>query len=84
MTRIENINYGTRAQRAVETMKARGIKFGFTKKPVYCVELDRVFESGSHAAKELGLQQGSICKCCNGKQKTAGKYHWKFVEEGEK
>ena len=38
-----NNTYGTRLYRAAESCK----------KPIYCVELDKVFDSGTEAAKEL-------------------------------
>jgi hypothetical protein len=31
------------------------------------------------AAKELGIKAAGISKCCNGKAKTTGGYHWRFV-----
>ena len=62
-TQKENCNYGNRNNKI--------------KKPVYCVELDRVFESGAQAAKELGLNAGNISSCCKGRIKTCGGYHWK-------
>lgn len=65
-----NTNYGTRNERAAQKLR----------KPVYCVELDRVFESQSQAAKELGVWQGNITKCCTGKAKTTGGYHFEFVK----
>lgn len=43
------------------------------KKPVYCLELDRVFESISVASKELYLKSSHISECCRGKRKTARK-----------
>ena len=49
-------------------------------KKVYCVELDKVFESGAAAARELGLDRSNVCNVCNGKRKTTGGYHFKFVE----
>ena len=80
MTCKENVNYGTGRARALATRKAHGFTphGGKPKKPVYCVELDKVFESTNQAARELGLDQGSISKCCNGKVKTCGKKHFRF------
>ena len=49
-------------------------------KKVYCVELDKVFESGAAAAKELGLHKSKISLVCNGKRNKTGGYHFKFVE----
>ena len=49
-------------------------------KKVYCVELDKVFESGAAAARELGLQTSKISNVCNGKRNKTGGYHFKFIE----
>lgn len=65
-----NNNYGTRTKKVVEKLK----------KPIYCVELDRVFDSLTQAANELGLDQGSITKCCQGKRTYCGGYHWRYAE----
>jgi hypothetical protein len=32
--------------------------------------------------RELGYQRSNICACCNGRQKTAYKYIWKYENEG--
>lgn len=65
-TSAENNNYGTRTKRA--------------SKAVYCIELDRVFESQSQAARELGLSVNALNKCVKGKSKTSGGFHWRYVE----
>lgn len=77
VTAEENNNYGTRNERAGKSLSVSKCK------PVYCVELDKYFESGIAAAAELGLNQGNIGKCCNGKQKTTGKMHFRFASEEE-
>jgi hypothetical protein len=71
MTRKENNNYGTRAQRVGKAHQ----------KLTYCVELDKTFESVKGAAEELGLNKVAIAACCRGLQKTSGGYHWRYVEE---
>ena len=68
-TREYNNNYGTRTER---TAKAKS-------KKVYCVELDRIFPSTHEASRQLGLAHNSISRCCNGKYKTCGGYHWKYI-----
>lgn len=73
----ENINYGTRNERAAETRTLKHSPTG--RKPVYCVELDKTFPGSTIAAKELGLDQASISKCCCGKRKTCGGYHWRYA-----
>ena len=67
MTAIENMNYGSRTQK--------------TRKKVYCVELNKTFDGIRVAAKELGLHHNHISYACNGKQKTAGGYHWRYADE---
>lgn len=67
VTAKENCNYGTRNQRL--------------RKSVYCVELDKVFESVLDAAKNTKAKQSAISNCLAGRYKTAGGYHWKYAEE---
>lgn len=81
MTRRENMQYGTRIERAVATRKKNGSYPGNTRKKVYCVELDREFESGVAAGKELILDPSGISKACRGVLKTCGGYHWRFAKE---
>ena len=65
-----NINHGTHNARSAKTRS----------KPVYCVELDQVFDGANEAARELGLYQGNITRCCQGSYKTTGGYHFKYAE----
>lgn len=48
--------------------------------PVYCVELNRVFESAAEAKKELNINS-PILEVCYGNRKTAGGYHWEFYRK---
>ena len=65
-----NINYGSRNKRVSQTLS----------KPVFCVELNKTFDGASAAARELGLDNSHIIKCCKGKQKTCGGYHFIYQE----
>ena len=47
-------------------------------KKVRCIETNTVYKSVSYAQKELGICH--ISDVCYGKRKTAGGYHWEFVE----
>lgn len=51
------------------------------RKPVYCVELDKVFESMKQAAIELELNPGNISNCLTGRQNKTGGYHWRYADE---
>ena len=48
---------------------------------VYCVELDMIFDSLAEAERVTKVKNGNISTVCNGKRKTAGGYHWRYVEE---
>lgn len=52
--------------------------YGSHSKPVFCIELNRTFTGARAAARELGLIQPSITKCCNGKLKTTGGFHFRY------
>ena len=49
-------------------------------KTILCEELDKTFKSGAAAGRELGLDASSILKCCKGKLKTTGGYHFRYKE----
>ena len=42
-------------------------------------EFLREWSSLSEASKQLKINCGHICSCCNGKRKSAGGYVWKYV-----
>lgn len=70
-TKIENNNMPLRLERSG---RAKG-------KPCRCVETGEVYYSERLAARKLNIQQSSINNCINGKQKTAGGFHWERVYE---
>ena len=65
-----NMNFGTRTQRAAKSKS----------KPVRCIETNIIYPSSKEVQRKLGFAQGNICKCCNGKIKSAYGYHWEYVE----
>lgn len=46
--------------------------------PVFCIELNKVFNDATEAGKELSIDGSAILKVCQNKRKTCGGYHWKF------
>ena len=42
-------------------------------------EFIREWPSTREAYRQLGIAHSSICKCCNGKYKSAGGYVWKYA-----
>lgn len=53
-----------------------------TPKQVYQYTLDgklvAIWPSATEAAEKLGINQGHISECCNGKRKSAGGFRWSF------
>lgn len=53
-------------------------------KAVINIDTGIVYQSETIAAKDVGLLgTGGITMCCQGKQKTAGGYHWKYYAKKE-
>lgn len=75
-----NNNYGNHGQRSGQT---RTGVYGrnSTCKPVLCVETGIIYTGAYEAGKKLGINNSNINLVCRGIRKTAGGYHWQFVEE---
>lgn len=67
-----NLYYGTRNLRF---SKARGTS-------VKCIETNTIYCSAREASRKTGIHQSSISRCCNNEYgfKTAGGYHWKYID----
>lgn len=71
-----NTNYGT-------GIKRRSYKQRFSnrnRKRVLNIDTGEVFISTMEVQRQLGYNNTAISRCCNGKQKTAYDYHWKYIE----
>lgn len=51
-------------------------------KKVYCVELNKYFNSVNDACRELKIAR-HIHECCEGERHTCGGYHWMWAKESE-
>ncbi len=47
---------------------------------VYCVELNRIFETIIEAANFCKTNAAHITQVCRGQRKRAGGYHWKYID----
>lgn len=52
-------------------------------RPVYCIELQKVFANPSSASKEIKISSGNIIACCEYIRKTCGGYHWMYADTDE-
>lgn len=73
-----NVNYGTRNKRMSKTKRNNT----YNTKAVRCVELKKTFPSTREASRKTGIDCSQISAVCNHKKnyKTAGGYHWRYVE----
>lgn len=51
---------------------------------VECVETGVVYPSQKAAEEATSIKRSSICCCCKGKQHTAGGYHWRYADGGDR
>ena len=72
-----NLSYGTRMERVVEKLSIPVVQLD--KKGNFISE----FESLREASRRTGIDDGSICRCCNHKPgyKSAGGFVWIYKDE---
>lgn len=51
------------------------------KKPIYCLELNTVFESVQECSRQLDIPATNISKLCNGRGKTLKGYHLSYYND---
>lgn len=56
----------------------------FSAQPVYCLDLDKYFESASDATVHTGACRTSIVKCCRGQLQQAGGMLWCYSKDKDK
>lgn len=76
--RSYNLNYGTHNERVAKALSIPILQFSKTG------EFIRKWESAKEVERELGLNQGNISKCCQGKLKSAGGYVWGYEKDYER
>jgi group I intron endonuclease len=82
-SKLKSIHKGKHYSKKTEFKKGTRTEYTLSiMKPVYCVELDRVFDSINIAEKELNISH-HIWDCLKGKRNKCGGYHWKLVKEDE-
>ena len=52
-------------------------------RPVMCVETGRVFNTAKEAAQHLGLAPSVVSRVLSGYARTAGGYHWEYIDTEE-
>ena len=83
--RLANLGKEVSEETRNKISKANQGKIPYNKnlRPVYCVELNKIFENASSASKELNIRSGNIIACCECIRKTCGGYSWMYVDADE-
>ena len=71
-----NVNYNENYSQE-ERIKRQGI----IGKPILCIETNTIYKSASEASKQLNLSRSHLSNVLNGRKKTAGGYHWKYIRK---
>lgn len=61
------------------TYGKHGLRMLRSCKKVQCIETGVKYYSQSEVERQTGIPQSSISMCCNGKIKTCGGFHWRYV-----
>ncbi len=77
---ISNAKAGKSHQPPSEETKQK-ISNSHEKYPVICLETQVVFESIQNCAKSLNLHATNVCKCCKGKLKSTGGFHFEYYKQ---
>ena len=56
-------------------------QIAWNRKEVLCIETGKVYLSTYEAERKTGVHQTNISHVCLGKRKTAGGYHWEYVNQ---
>lgn len=76
--KISEANKGRKVVQSLETRK----KISKTlSTPVLCIETGVVYCGAREASRQMGLQSSSISRCCNGKIRQTGGFHWKYINK---
>lgn len=86
MSKQDNIVYGTARQRTGEKLKGKKLSEEHKRKirrskKVICLETGQVFNTIKEASEWCNTGKANVCSCCKGRNKTAGGYHWEYIEE---
>lgn len=57
------------------------IRTGPQPRQIKCIESQRVYPSCKQASKDTGISAHSLQRACQGARKTAGGYHWEYIED---
>lgn len=67
-----NTNYGTRNQKVQQKLSKQIDQYSLDGKFL------KIWPSTKQIQRDLGISNGNICECCQGKRKSAGGFIWRY------
>lgn len=80
---VSNLEWVTGSQNQLHNRYVLNNMTGFQDTPVMCVETGKTYCSTRAAWRDTNVCYSHISESARGKRKTAGGYHWKFIEGGD-
>lgn len=74
----DNINYGNRNEIAAKKMSGKN---NSKSKKIRCIETGIVYDAMREAERILNIPSTHICQACKHPKRTAGGFHWEYVNE---
>lgn len=65
-------------KKSEEHTRKANISKGF---PIICIETNEIYYSMKEAKRKTGINDATIGRACRNPEKTAGGYHWRFLEK---
>lgn len=84
---VENLEWCTNSENQIHSYRVIGNENhggGGGKTPVICVEENKMYFSASDASRDTGVLVQNIIRACKRRCKTAGGFHWNYVNGGRK
>lgn len=76
---LSNLEWVSAGENQTHSRYVLGNVTGFEDKPVECIETGTVYRSTRDAWRDTKVGYSHISECANGKRKTAGNRHWRYV-----
>lgn len=78
---VPNLRWVTPGENSRHSNLGRKRYWSTIRRPIYCVELDKVYKTQAEACREIGMSSSALNRVLHGKRETCYGYHWKFVKE---
>ena len=68
-------------EKMLANLKRDGTGGKTRSKKVQCIETGIIYNSTREAERQTGVKHNNISQVCTGKRQTAGKLHWRYIEQ---